>query len=101
MVYFLAQNNFMIKIGYSKDIRKRINSLKTASPYPLLLLGYVEGDKKEEKRIQEMFCKYNVQLEWFQVNQEILNYINENTLTNTFCDIDEKGILRVYKKMKK
>lgn len=101
MVYFIAQNNSMIKIGFSKNIPKRINSLKTASPFPLILLGYVEGDMLEEKRIQEMFSKYHIQLEWFKVSDEILEYINKNTLSNTYCDFDEKGVLRVYKKMKK
>jgi hypothetical protein len=89
----------MVKIGYSQNINKRIKSLKTASPFPLLLLGYMEGDKQREKEIQNMFIKYCSQLEWFNVCKEILDFVNLNTLTNTYCDFDNKGILRVYKKM--
>jgi hypothetical protein len=55
MIYFLAQNNSMIKIGYSKDIKKRIKSLKTASPYPLILLGYVDGNKNTEAYYHQKF----------------------------------------------
>jgi len=103
MIYFIAQNNNMIKIGYSKDIKKRIKSLKTASPYPLLLLGYIEGNMDDEKYYHEKFKKFHMEREWFSVSEEsreILNFINENTLTNTYCDFDDNGVLRVYKKMK-
>lgn len=101
MVYFIAQNN-MVKIGYSKDVKKRIKSLKTASPYPLILLGYIEGDKQKERELHNQFIDYKQSGEWFKLSDDkILNFINQNTLTNTFCDFDDKGILRVYKKMKK
>jgi len=101
MIYFIAQNNSMVKIGYSQNINKRIKSLKTASPFPLLLLGYMEGNKKFEKEIQDKFRKYHMMLEWFKVCDEILDFVNKNTLTSTYCDFDDKGILRVYKTMKK
>lgn len=42
-----------------------------------------------------------MQLEWFRVEQEILDFINDNTLTSTYCDFDNNGVLRVYKTMKK
>ena len=103
MIYFIAQNNNTIKIGYSQDIKKRIKSLKTASPYPLLLLGYIDGDREMEKYLHEKFKKLHMEREWFNVSEEsreILNFINDNTLTNTYCDFDDNGVLRVYKKMK-
>ena len=100
MIYFIAQNNNRVKIGYSQDIKKRIKSLKTASSYPLLLLGFIEGNRDVEKYYHEKFNKFHIQLEWFSVSREIIDFINENTLTNTYCDFDDKGILRVYKKMK-
>jgi hypothetical protein len=64
------------------------------------LLGYIEGDKKKEKEVQNMFQKYHSQLEWFNISEEIMDYINENTLTNTYCEFDDKDILRVYRKIK-
>ncbi len=106
MIYFIAQNNNTIKIGYSKNIKKRINSLKTASPYPLLLLGYIEGNMDMEKFLHEKFKRFHLEREWFSVSEdsrdsrEILDFVNDNTLTNTYCDFDDNGVLRVYKKMK-
>lgn len=47
-----------------------------------------------------MFQKYHSQLEWFNISEEIMDYINENTLTNTYCEFDDKDILRVYRKIK-
>lgn len=96
--YFIAQGN-KVKIGYSKNPRQRIKILSTSSPLPLVLLGYLEGSKEIERDLQHNFHKYHMQLEWFELNLEIIDFINENTITNTYCELDN-GLVRVYRKMK-
>lgn len=100
MVYFVVQNNNQVKIGFSNNIKQRIKTISTSSPFPIILLGYQEGTKADEKKLHFRFRQYHMQREWFQLSEEILDYINQNTITDTYCDFDDSGILRVYKKMK-
>jgi len=60
--YFLADSD-RVKIGVTTDFRSRIGSLKVGNPRPLLLLGYLKGDR--EKEMHDKFCQYRVSGEWF------------------------------------
>ena len=103
-IYYIAQcnkENYQIKIGYTNNIQRRIKELITPSPFNLMLLGYHEGTKEDEKMIQKKFIQFNTQREWFKLDSKIIDYCNQNTISNTFCELDDKGILRVYKTMKK
>lgn len=99
-IYFISQNNKMCKIGFTNNIHHRLKELSTSSPFPLILLGYFEGSMKDEKMLHKKFAEFNIQREWYILNQEIIDYINKNTFTNTFCEFDG-NVLRVYKTMKK
>lgn len=102
-VYFIAQlnNDRKVKIGFSKNPTKRLKSLSTSSPSPLLLLGYFEGTMESEKEIHLRFSGDRVNREWFFISEEILTFVNEVNLLNVYCDFDNKGIIRRYNKMKK
>ena len=104
-VYFIAQcnkqGNNQVKIGYSKNPKNRLKSLATSSPLPLQLIGMIKGTMEVEKEIHLKFHKDHLQLEWFLLSNEILDFVNQNTITNTYCDFDYNGVLRVYKKIKK
>lgn len=98
MIYFIGQKD-KVKIGYSKDVKQRIKTLSTSSPLPLILLGCIEGNKILEKDLHRKFHNYKLCREWFSWSEEIQDYINENTITNTYCEI-ENGLVKAYKKMK-
>ena len=104
-VYFIAQQNneHRVKIGYSKNPMKRLKSLSTSSPSPLILLGYFEGTMKDERDMHLKFSEDRINREWFNLcgSCNILDYINEVNLLNVYCDFDDKGLIRKYKKMKK
>jgi hypothetical protein len=99
-VYFISQGVDNCKIGYSTNPQKRLKSLSTSSPLPLVLIGYLEGSKELEKQMHMKYHSNHLEREWFSLCPEIIDFINENTITNTYCEID-KDIVRVYKKMKK
>lgn len=102
-VYFIAQqnNDRKVKIGYSQNPNKRLKSLSTSSPSPLLLLGYFNGTMGTEKETHEKFNKFHLKGEWFNLNGEMLEFINQVNLLDVHCDFDDKGLIRKYKKMKK
>jgi hypothetical protein len=65
-----------IKIGYSTNIMKRMNSLSSSMPENIKLLGYITGDLNREKELHKMFRILNVKGEWFRCDKSIIEYLN-------------------------
>ncbi len=74
MIYFVRSDR-LVKIGYSADPKRRMSNLGTASPYPLHLLGIMEGDKDLEMRLHMAFSRYRVNREWFLLTDDIADFI--------------------------
>lgn len=75
-VYFITENEASlspIKIGFSKNISKRIKELQTGNPSKLLLMGWLTSpnDAELEKSLHRQFslqrCDHG---EWFDINHE-------------------------------
>lgn len=66
-VYFIQQgNDGAIKIGWTKNPRKRLGELQIGCPDPLVLLGAVPvGSRGEEREIQHALWDWHVRGEWF------------------------------------
>lgn len=57
------------KIGWtSKDPAERVRALQTGNPYPLHLVGSVEGTVEMERDAHARFEDYRMAGEWFRVN---------------------------------
>lgn len=98
MVYFLS-DGVNVKIGYTnRNINKRIKELSTGSSSLLYLLGYIKnGDKNLETQLHRKFKQVN--LEWFEANDSLLQYLNDNNDLEVYVDwLDNK--LMAYKKMR-
>lgn len=65
----------MLKIGYSKDVVKRLKQHKTSNPY-IVPLGYIETSeyKQLEKEIHFKARMYKFTTEWFLNKEQIKNY---------------------------
>ena len=74
MIYFLKSDKY-VKIGYSKNPKKRISILKISIPFEMEVIGIIEGDLKKESQLHRMFSKLRVQGEWFLLTEEIIDYI--------------------------
>ena len=100
MIYFITDGN-CIKIGYTKnDVRKRLKQLQTSNPNRLFLLGYVEGDKNDEKMLHKKFSSSIVRIngEWFSPTQDLLDFINDNSLDdNTYVDIIDNQVRGLFR----
>lgn len=67
MIYFIQNKaTGAIKIGYSKNPKKRLIGLQTATPQELVLLGTMQGGLEHEAAFHKQFAGHALQGEWFQ-----------------------------------
>jgi len=73
-IYFLQGENGLVKIGRSKDYKRRLENLRTMSPVNIKLLFTIKTDDmaKLEKDLHNRFQEKRVKGEWFRLSgQEI------------------------------
>jgi len=76
MVYFIREEKgFLVKIGYTKNIKQRMHQIKVGCPSEIILLGHVDGGEKEEKSIHEIFRHLRKHGEWFEYDYSMLYLI--------------------------
>lgn len=79
MIYFIQHTDF-IKIGYTKEIHKRLNQLQVSCPVKLKVLGLIPGTFEDESKHHIMFEHLRSHGEWFSADQEIIDFIaKQNT----------------------
>lgn len=79
MVYFLKYKN-LIKIGYTKDLNNRLNTLYNQFEGSFLIKA-IDGDRYVEKTLHEKFKNIRTKGEWFEETEELSNYIKILTST--------------------
>ncbi len=57
------------KIGQTRDVDKRMETLQRCSPFPLKLLSLLQTNDfvLQEKRLHKIACSYRVHGEWFEL----------------------------------
>jgi hypothetical protein len=83
MIYFTQDTQTKaIKIGYSKDPKKRRSGLQTATPNQLILLGVIHGGLEHERAYHKKFADYRIQGEWFKgdILPAVLEIIAKNPI---------------------
>jgi predicted transcriptional regulator of viral defense system len=81
VVYFIQQGESgPIKIGTTVFalLDGRLKRLQTGSPYPLRLLGVVEGSYDLERRLHEQFSACRLEGEWFRADASLLQFVRAN-----------------------
>ena len=77
-VYFIqSEENSLIKIGYTTNLKKRLSKMRTDSPAHLKALFAMEAYRLEEKSIHSGLFECKVHGEWFAPSSELLEYIEE------------------------
>lgn len=81
-VYLIECHNF-IKVGIAIDIKTRICGLQVGCPYELKLLVAFASNRMEhdERRLHQLWKRYEVRGEWFQVPAGELAFV---TSADTF-----------------
>jgi hypothetical protein len=85
MIYFIqAENGGPIKIGFTRDLDRRLDRLQTGSPYPLNVLATIDtgcddvhDDASYERMIHDKFQQYRLRREWFEPSKELLEFISD------------------------
>lgn len=95
-VYFIQalSKEGLIKIGYSKDLNKRIKTFKTANGVKLKLLHRMQCTSKEaartvEKTLHQIFEYGRRQGEWFTQNQPLIKTINKLKEGTPFSEVKQ------------
>jgi hypothetical protein len=70
-VYFMCCRN-AIKIGYARDVQKRLKAHQVSQPVPVGLMATTPGGVELEREYHRMFAKYRIRGEWFEDAPEIL-----------------------------
>lgn len=68
MIYFIqVKQKAYVKIGFtSKCPLGRMAHLQGGNPFPLRLLGYIDGPQEIEGKLHRRFCRHRMKGEWFR-----------------------------------
>lgn len=72
--YFLECGEF-IKIGFSRNLKGRLDMLSCGNPYPIKLLATIRGWKHIETDLHERFASARHRGEWFRKTPELLDFV--------------------------
>jgi DNA-binding XRE family transcriptional regulator len=74
MIYLISHEYQFVKIGYTKNINKRLSRLQVSSPVKLEVLHLIDGDITLEKKLHVLFKDLRTSGEWFKFDASILEY---------------------------
>lgn len=73
-IYFITDRNF-VKIGFTKNVEKRLENLQVGTPQKLELTYSLEGTVFDEKIIQNMFSEYHERGEWYRLEGRLEGFL--------------------------
>jgi len=71
-IYLIGDGNGRVKIGWAKDVKKRLKTLQAANSEPLVIIRVIEGGRLGEKWLQRYYEDWRIGGEWFQFDNEML-----------------------------
>jgi hypothetical protein len=100
LIYFISNEEGYIKIGYTNNLKQRLQSLKTGSSSKIYLCGFINsGTYKMEQELHKKFRYLKKQGEWFICDESLSSYINDNS--DMMAEIENvDGRIYVYQKMR-
>lgn len=79
VIYFMQiASEDCIKIGFSYYPDLRRNRLQTGLPWAIEILATMPGDLQLEAALHSRFDHLRIRGEWFDADEELLEYIREN-----------------------
>lgn len=72
-VYFIRSGE-SVKIGFTRDVKKRHQQLKTGDPNKTTILASVPGTRDTEAYFHQMFAEYRTTGEWFRYEGELKRF---------------------------
>lgn len=82
LVYMISTDYYprigsRVKIGWAKQPSKRLRELQTGCPDPLHVVCIQPGSQQIERLLHVRFDRQRVQGEWFEVDEELQDYIDK------------------------
>jgi len=75
-VYLLhAEGTNRYKIGWSKCVNSRVDTLQTGCPYPINVIIVMDSTEDGERWLHRRFAQYRVCGEWFELPEEIVTWL--------------------------
>ncbi len=76
-IYFICSpETCLVKIGRSNDIKKRLKTIRSISPYEITLLSTVTAHKSFEYYLHQKLINSRSHGEWFKADDRVLSVIN-------------------------
>lgn len=77
MIYYIgSEEHPYIKIGYTKDLVRRLTKMQSDSPFTLVVYKTIEGDSLLEEKIHKRFHHLHKRGEWYKKTEEILDEVS-------------------------
>lgn len=77
MIYFIKSESGHVKIGHTENnALERMAILQPYCPFKLTLIKTIEGDTQQESLIHKRYKKDNRHGEWFNISEELQNFID-------------------------
>ena len=73
-VYFVRCQHY-VKVGYAKDVERRIAELQIGNPYKLEVVATVQGTPSLERAFHKALRRKYVRGEWFELDSEVQHLI--------------------------
>ena len=78
-IYLLHDiDQHLLKIGYSTNPPRRFKEIKNANTNQIKIIGIIPGSLTNEAILHTRWKKYNYKLEWFNYEEEILEYFENH-----------------------
>ena len=74
---YIIRSGYYFKIGFSKNVLDRIDSICQTYPEKIFILKLLEGGSELERKLHEKFKLFRLTGEWFWFCDESENMINE------------------------
>lgn len=89
MLYLLESSDYY-KIGYAKDLSKRLRSYSTHNP-DYRIIDVMDGDRSQELFLHNLCRSYRYKLEWFYKEDFILDIWNDYKKSYN-ADVNESSL---------
>jgi len=77
-IYFVGVGDY-VKIGFTKNIRRRLDTFATANPEALKLYYCMKGHREFESYLHGIFSEYRVEgTEWFTLGSGLRQWLEEH-----------------------
>ena len=77
VIYFITAPSGHVKIGKTKNLKRRLGQLQAYSPVKLTASAWFIGNESYETGLHDLFHGQRSHYEWFEINDEIQRFMDK------------------------